>query len=266
MILKKFLRIGTYELARQKAYHFDLLIWMIVIPMFFVVEYAIWRAVFSSGGVELVRGFTLSQLLTYYLMTHITLLFTNSNIDVKIAEKVKSGSLIKNIIKPMHFFWLSFAQHAWIRIFNLVMLAPILILVGALLIPELTATLATAFWYSVSVILAVILTFMYVFLFGITSFWVKDYLGVRVIRRGVGNFLAGAIIPLSFFPASFQHVFSFLPFQYMLFVPIQIFLGKYPTSQLIVLLGTQLVWICVFGTLCFLAWRKAKTKFMGVGI
>ena len=166
MILQKFLRIGKYEWARQRAYRANLVIWMIVIPLIFLVEYSVWTAVFSASGVDVVRGFTRTDLLVYYLLVHIVLLFTNTNVDKRISEQIKDGSLIKQVIKPMHFFWLTFAKHIWVRIFNLFIL-PSLVILGYLLIPEISVSPINFMLFLASVVLAMLLTFMYIFLFGV---------------------------------------------------------------------------------------------------
>ncbi len=53
---------------------------------------------------------------------------------------------------------------------------------------------------------------------------------------------------------------SFLPFQYIYFAPISIYIEKYGTAEVLGILGKQLFWIVLFGTVCYLVWKKAIYK------
>lgn len=59
------------------------------------------------------------------------------------------------------------------------------------------------------------------------------------------GFLAGDTFPLDIFPAAAQTIFRFLPFPYFMFYPIQIYLGRLPTDQIILTLIIMIAWVVV---------------------
>jgi ABC-2 type transport system permease protein len=61
--------------------------------------------------------------------------------------------------------------------------------------------------------------------------------GIRFTMRIIMEVVDGAIIPLSFFPLVLQKIFSFLPFPFLIYLPIRIYLGKISLEELIFLKG-----------------------------
>ena len=61
----------------------------------------------------------------------------------------------------------------------------------------------------------------------------------------IGEFLAGAIIPLPFFPQPFRQIAELLPFAAMQNVPLRIYSGDLVAHALWQMLGMQLFWLVV---------------------
>jgi ABC-2 type transport system permease protein len=80
------------------------------------------------------------------------------------------------------------------------------------------------------------------FLVGCLAFHMKNIDGVLRAKMVSGDFLAGVIVPFSFFPGWFQQVVAWLPFQAIGYVPVMIYLGKRPGEQLGQALAVQTAW------------------------
>ena len=264
--LKQFFGIGRYVFNLKHAYRFDSFIWMSIIPMFFIVEFFMWKAIFAVSGQEVIKGFTFNQIALYYLMSHIVMASTTTNADKKIAHLIRSGKLIRYLVKPIHYIVFSFCRHIWKNILHFIKYVPLLLIAGYILIPSVDFASLQPVFFLISVIFASLLMFAYVFSFGLISFWMKDYEGMYYFRKGFAGFFTGMLIPLTFFPLIFQKAFFYLPFQYMLYVPLQIFLGTYEFNQMIVLIGMQAIWSVIFLGISLAIWKKASSKFMGVGV
>jgi ABC-2 type transport system permease protein len=264
--LKQFSGIGKFMHNSQQAYRFDYYIWMILIPMFFIVEYFLWKYLFLASGQAIINGFTFSSIATYYLMSHIVGIVTNTNIDRKISFLVKKGLLIRYIIKPIHYYVFTSLMNMWRAIFKIIRFTPPLLFVAYLLIPKITYSHTNFSLFIISVLVAHVIKFAYIFVFAMTSFWLKEYMGVRIIRKGIEGFFTGYLIPLNFFPLAMQNIFNYLPFQYMLYVPINIYLGTYSIAQSVSMIGVQVVWALIFVVFALVIWKRAFKKFMGVGV
>ena len=101
--------------------------------------------------------------------------------------------------------------------------------------------------------------------FGMLSFVTTYIFGMTIIKNAMLNFLTGKLIPISFFPAAVQKVFSFLPFTAMTYVPVMIYLGKYSTEQMIWELGKQAFWAIVLCLLGSFLWKKIEKRIVILG-
>jgi len=264
-VLRKFIGIGRRQLAFEQVYRFNTFVWAISVPLVFLINYFLWVSIFAASGQTVIKGFTLNDMLVYYLLSFITTILVSSHIDRVIPKLVKKGTLIKHLTKPINFITYSIIEDFWGNVFNIVILPPLLI-EAYFLISSFSITSTNFVLYLISLISAFLISVFYVFSFSMASFWVKEYAGIRVIRKGVANFLSGSILPLTFFPVAMQKAFFYLPFQYMLYVPIQVGLGKYTFNETLYMIGLQLMWVLIFAIVALFAWKKAQTKFMGVGV
>ena len=95
-----------------------------------------------------------------------------------------------------------------------------------------------------SVVLAVVVSFAWRFLFNLAAFWLLDYRGVGTLAMVVSTFFSGQIIPLAFFPDELRLLAWALPFAAMVQAPIEVFLGHARGLELVGLLALQAFWAC----------------------
>ena len=70
--------------------------------------------------------------------------------------------------------------------------------------------------------------------------------GINQLMNILIKIFSGLIVPLPFFPDWFKSVLNFLPFRDLVDVPIQLYVGHIPTSELGAALLHQLAWIVIF--------------------
>ena len=80
----------------------------------------------------------------------------------------------------------------------------------------------------------------------------------------MSNFFNGSLIPLDAFPAWFITLSDWLPFKYLMFLPIQAFLGRYTFDFPTIIIG--LIWLLILSTAAGLTWRRGLTQYEGQGI
>ncbi len=72
--------------------------------------------------------------------------------------------------------------------------------------------------------------------------------------------LSGLLIPISFFPATAQKIMAWLPFEYIAYQPLQIYLGKLDRAAALRALATQWLWVIALLALAHLWWESASRK------
>jgi ABC-2 type transport system permease protein len=98
------------------------------------------------------------------------------------------------------------------------------------------------------------------FAVGTFAIRLKSILGLLRAKYFLLELFSGLLIPISFFPHTFQDIFSVLPFQYISYIPVLIYLGKISGMGIVRALALQVFWIVVLLTVGDALWRWSSRK------
>lgn len=102
-------------------------------------------------------------------------------------------------------------------------------------------------------------------LIDLACFWTVVNNQLVVMYEIVQNVLAGALVPLWFFPGWFASLDRLLPFQGTLNVPLSLYIGRTPVRDLGSALAVQGLWIVLLAGLTSLVWRRASARVTVLG-
>lgn len=222
------------------------------------VVYYIWKVIYETGNYNVLEGFTLNEMIGYIILSFGVMQATDNGTVWIIADEVRSGSIIMNLIKPINYHVRIFFEIIGITIFiSLVILLPSTILIKSIL--NIGGLINWGLFF-VSLMLGVIIGFLFDFIFGMMAFYVKNLWGIGFGKFALVRLLSGALIPLAFFPDAVQKFLNLLPFKAIVYTPIMIFLGKFSTKMIIYSMFNQLFWIAVLMLINYLIWKKAITR------
>jgi ABC-2 type transport system permease protein len=183
-------------------------------------------ALFSSRST--VAGYDVRDAITYVWMSQGLLMTVYIWNWVEIALRVRTGDVATDFHRPVDFqgYWL--AQDLGRALYHAIFrgIPPVLIasVVYRLRFPSHPLTWL---WFSVSLVLAVCISFALRFLVNMSAFWLHDHKGVVSITLFAFPFLAGLYgIPLTFLPPGVYRVLAVLPFAGMAQTPLGVFLEK----------------------------------------
>ena len=97
------------------------------------------------------------------------------------------------------------------------------------------------------------------------AFWMENTNGMRFAMRVIMEVVGGAIIPLSFFPRTLQAVFAAMPFPYLVYLPMRLYLGKISPPQAAWQLLAESGWIAGLLWLNAYLWRKGIRQYVSMG-
>jgi len=207
----------------------------------------LYRALFASrpeaaGAVE-IGGFTLSEMITYIAIAWIGRSFTFNNIDRTLAHQVQQGEIAMQLIKPLHVQSVMMFEALGEAGFRLLLFTVPIMVVGVPLF-DIGAPPAPALYGGtvLSFLFALVINAQLNFLVGCLAFYLKNIDGVIRAKAISLDFLAGVLVPFSFFPAWVQTLAAWLPFQGLGYVPVMIYLGKRTGPDLAIALLGQAVW------------------------
>jgi ABC-2 type transport system permease protein len=162
-----------------------------------------------------------------------------------VALRVRSGDVATDLQRPLDLqaYWL--AQDLGRATYHALFRGVPPFLLGALFF-EVVVPDEPVLWlaFVASLVLAVVTSFAWRFLFNLAAFWLLDYRGAGTLAMVVSTFFSGQLVPLAFFPDELRTLAWALPFAAMVQAPIEVFLGHARGLELVGLLALQAFWAC----------------------
>jgi len=255
-VFGQFMRVGFVNtLAYRLRYYTGIVTYFIYVAVY----YFIWRAIFEHG--QKIEGFDFSQILTYIAVGWIIRSFYFNNIDQDMAQQVLEGKLAMDLIKPVNVQSMYVAQAFGEAVFRLALLtaptALVLLLVYPLRWPDGWTSFLAFFW---SVVLSFFIVAGINFAVGTLAIRLQSILGLLRAKYFLLELFSGLLLPISFFPHTAQRVLAVLPFQYISYVPVLLYLGKLRGLAMARALGIQLFWVAALMLLGHAMWTWSTRK------
>ena len=163
----------------------------------------------------------------------------------ELALRIRDGSIATDLSRPLdpQRYWLAFDLGR--APYHLIFRGVLPFAVGALLFELHYPSPLDVVAFFVSVVLAVVVSLGFRFLYNSAAFWLVDIRGVVTLSLTVSLFFSGMILPLTFFPAWLRTIAHALPFASIVQTPIDIWLGKHHGLALVGIIALQAVWAVV---------------------
>ena len=206
--------------------------------------YYLWSSLLTSRTD--VAGYSRDQMLTYVLMMTLLRAWVLSCVTDRIPSEIARGKLSELLLRPMSHLGYWATQDAASKMLNIGAVAVELSLFCLLVRPPFLPppNLMTAGLFALSTLLAMTIYFQMSYMLGVVGFWTAQSWGPRFCFEILLEFSAGAYFPIDLLPAAVQRALNWLPFPYLVFHPLSIYLGKEANAWPSIL-GHQAMWILV---------------------
>lgn len=236
-----------------------------LIPLY--ASMVLWQAIYE-GKSATIAGYTLAQMLSYYLL--VTLVEASTSVtedDWQIAADIKDGVISQFLVRPIDYLHyrmcLFFSGRA---VYVLAALVP----VGAflfwqrqhLLAPPDATVLGACL---LSLVFSALLQFLLSYLVALLAFWVLEISSFTFVLLACERLASGQMFPLDILPPWLAQGLMWTPFPYCTFFPASVYLGKVTGPALVQGLALQLFWIAAAYALARLAWRRGLRTYTVVG-
>lgn len=249
------------------AYRSHMMVSIFIGPAYFLIQYFIWQGVFSQGGT--LGGFSLDTMLLYYgvntLLNYCIMDFAGWNLQ----NHIQRGTFITFMLLPVSHRYYALSQKVGHRLLGvLVEFIPVFLILrlafGLRLVPQ------NILYAAVSFAFAFLINFYINYSIGAVGFWLVKNQGVRSVFNLVKNIFAGVFIPLTLFPEFLQKALFFLPFQYISYVPVSVFIGEYHLADMTVpipvVLLCQAAMVLAMAMVSRWTYNLGIRKYVGVGL
>jgi len=264
--MRKYLQLANLTFQDYFVYRLNFYLWRFRSFITFLTLLFFWLAIYGNQTNFL--GYQKSQMLTYVVGVAFlrTIIFGTRSTDL--APQIRSGGLIKLLLKPIKVFKYFFTQDIVDKLLNLFFTVfeiglVLFILNFSLYLPQ---SLATYFFFFVLVFLAVVLLFFISMTLSIVSFWTEEIWAARFLFMVVFmEFLAGTYFPLDILPSWLTKIIYLTPSPYLIFFPMKIWLEQLTAGEIVRAILVCFGWLLFFWWLSVFLWKKGSRNYSAYG-
>lgn len=229
-----------------------------LIQVFFKI--AIWVAVYR--GVATVDGVSLPEMITYSVLAGTVLgAWEWSRLIQALDVAISKGDIAVFLLRPLRYpLYLLATECGNLGFRLLAVVLPIVLAVGWLYGLQPPASTAHALLFLPFWLLSFLLLFLLTLLFGLAAFWLMTAFSLEWLLQGLLALLSGSFVPLWFFPDAWQGAVRYLPFAWVGFYPVAVYLGKLTPESALVCLGLGAGWALLLTALVACLWHRATLR------
>lgn len=221
---------------------------------------AIWISVYGNAGS--VGGVTLPEMVTYALLGGTVMnAWPWRRLLNAVGNSVTSGDVAIYLLKPLHYPLYLFSTECGNLGYKLAVVAvPVVVVVTLVysVVPPASlfhGLMFVAFWA-----LSFVIMFLLATLCGLIAFWLLTAFSLEWLLQGLLTLLSGTAIPLWFFPGPVASLVKLLPFAWIGYHPIAVYLGKTSVMEAWTYLGIGLGWAALLTVAVAALWRGAALR------
>jgi ABC-2 type transport system permease protein len=242
--LPTLLRIGVAETV---AYRAEFLVWILTTTQPLIML-GLWTSVAREAPFA---GYSSADFVAYFLATLIVRQLTGNWVAWQMSEEVRSGAMAMRLLRPIHPFFAYAASHVAAIPFRSFVALPVAFV---LLASSGASALSTD-----PVQLALLVPSIAL------AWFLTQTMAIANLYFGLFSLFSGYVMPLDLLPRPIAAIAQWLPFRFMLSVPVELMTRSLDRAHLARLLGGQLAWTTVTLAIALALWRAGVKRFESVG-
>jgi ABC-2 type transport system permease protein len=249
--------------AREATYREEVFTGIGSVALRVYLYYALWSALFRNNGPQ--AGFSLNDVIKYATLALMLGLIYGAQGPYIIREKIREGNIAIDLMRPISVPLYVFADtvgQAGFALLEIAMALPLAIGLLALTGTHLSAPSSplNALAFIPSVLLGFFVNFFLDLIMATITFWTMEIFGFQLMVQFITSLLAGAVVPLQFFPPAVSKIALASPFAAIYSAPLSIYIGQHTGMQLATTLLSQLMWVVIFGVGALALWRVGERR------
>ncbi len=263
--MNKYLLVAKDTWDEMLTYRLNFMMYRMRNVLSFLTFYFFWIALLPRDGS--LFGYSQSLMLTYVLGTSLLSAFVLSSQSYKVGDDIIQGNLSNYLIKPVHYFLYWLARDAGDKAMNIAFAMVELVALFLLLRPPVViqTDLLFVFFFILAVLIGMGIYFCFNLILGMIGFWSPEVWAPRFIFMIIVSFFSGGYFPLDILPKPIYIFFSMLPFQYLLYFPLQVYLKRISITSMLLELGLGALWLLILLILSDRLWNKGLSIYTAQG-
>ena len=235
-----------------------------------VIQVALWRALLGQqegapsaplptepGG----RAVGLAEMVTYAILSTCVGMVQLTSVLRAVNERLQTGNIGVDLAKPLSYPLFLASDALGAAAFNVLFtVVPTLAVAAVAFGLAAPASPGALLAFLAAVGLAMAISFALGYLMALGAFWFLTTLHFQWTLMGFTKLLSGAVVPLWFFPPWLASAADGLPFRFLNFVPVAVYLGRVPEGALAGTLLVGLAWAAGLLVVAHLVWSLAVRR------
>jgi ABC-2 type transport system permease protein len=264
-MFKIFQRLWQVNWAEQWQYRANLIMYLLYWLVSPIIYLSVWTSIANSKGS--VNGLTANDFITYYMTLLIVDQITSNIVIHTFAYKVQDGSLSGELVRPIHpMLTNALVNNIAFKVLTIMGFVPVWIGLFFLFKPDFGSVTLTGILLAIP---AMMMGFLVGFLLSaaITSlaFWTTRVYSIHEFYYALILLFSGQFVPLVLMPKLIQDIAQYLPFQLLIYFPIQLILGNLSSAQIVQGYVMGFLWLVVAITVFNWVWRNGVKRYSAVG-
>ena len=263
--MRKYLRVISNVIQESSAYRLNHFLSFLCVAVPLIAIIFLWRTIYA--GVSTIKGYSESMMITYYLLSTWLADLTGITLLWEITSDIKDGNLSVYLLRPMSYQLYQLSAKLGVSLpYSLIGAGIIIIFVISFardfFIPS---NLLSIPLFLLTAFLGALLAFQFSYLLSLSAFWLEESSAIQLFVEIFTLLLSGALFPLNLFPTLIYKMMEKLPFQYLIYFPINIYLGRVRGVEIAKGMILEIAWIIILQALIALIWRRGVRRYSAVG-
>jgi len=257
-------RLIGIDITATLVYRGAFVIYMFSMVVGPAVALLVWRAAAANGAALPV---TMEYLVSYFVLLGVVNMLASSWLAYWLAEEIRLGKLSIWLVRPASVFLSLVANNISEKLVKAVFLIPLVGVLGWVFRADLRLPADPRTWalFTLSVVMAAIITFAVDVALGALAFWFDDIDGFFRLRLLAGTILSGQLVPLAFFPEWLSGFIAVQPFRFMLSFPLELLVGGLSEREVALGLALQVGYTAAAVGGAMLVWHRGQRMYAAVG-
>lgn len=222
--MSTYIKFISKAFQRSLTYRLEYYVGLVNAFLYIFIFTSVWKTVARESPGAL-GGWSEGKLIQYAVLSTLIKVSFGRNENL-IQNKIKSGDIIYDILKPFSFVVMALSDSIGISLFQLFARAIPLLVFSMLFfgfIPDVT-------WITFLKFLPVYLMSFIIYisigsLISSLAFFFTEIFSFMILYFALVSLMSGAILPLTFFPDFMVEIISWTPFPYLFFYPTSVLLN-----------------------------------------
>jgi ABC-2 type transport system permease protein len=254
--LRVYLTVLAKSFLSEYVYRANVVFTIIRNVLMFFILVSVWTALYGSN--TSVDAISLTDMISYTLVIIVLRNLTSSKLSEMMNEKITSGSVGNDFIRPISFMLSSVAQQMGRNLFNFIF-ATVPIVVTAMIFYKLGSfNPLRMLLFAITAGFGVVLVMQISWIISLLAFWTKSAAFGMFLTRSFMEIFGGMVVPLWFYPEAMRALCMVLPFRLAFYSPASVILGKISINESLHVIAYQLIWIALLIGIERIVWLNAR--------